>query len=97
VAWERGVSGDGERDVRLLFGVVYKRGTAGWLCMPDAKVGRDKDGDLDVAGLGLGSFVPARELLEDFSRRSGVDRLVLFEGDLARLAESKSQCFQWAN
>lgn len=86
-----GVSGDGEMEIRLLvLGVVNKLGTTGWLCEP----GKAPDeGVLEVAGLGLGSFAAAPEI--DFWRRSGADRhSALFPGDLARLAESISQCFQ---
>jgi hypothetical protein len=52
-----------------------------------------------VAGLGLRSLAPARELFSDLERRFGVEVLFLVlvaAGDLARLADSKSQLFQWA-
>jgi len=50
----------------------------------------------EVVGLGLGSLGPARELFSDLERRFGVDVIIFVVGDLARFADSKSQCFQWA-
>jgi hypothetical protein len=78
----------------LLFGAVCIRPRGGWLCGPGCKVGLVWVGVLEVAGRGLGSLGPVRELAADLERRSGVERLALFPGDLARLAESNSQCFQ---
>jgi hypothetical protein len=96
---DRGVKGEGDMEWRLLLltGVVYRRPTGGRLCSPGCNEGLDWVGVLEVAGLGLGSFGPVRELGIDLERRSGVERLVFFPGDLARFAESRSQCFQWAS
>ncbi len=90
---ERGVRGDGERDCRFVaMGVVCMRLTAGLLCGPGVRRGLVEVGVLEVAGLGLGSF-GLFELLDDL-RRSGVERVIRFPGDFARLADSRSQCFQ---
>ena len=61
---ERGVKGAGDRECRLLVGVAYVRFKTGCVCGPGCKVGLG--GVFEVAGRGLGSFVPALELLFDF-------------------------------
>jgi hypothetical protein len=89
----RGVKGEGERECRLLLGVVYIREIGGWLVGPGTRRGLN-GGVFDVAGRGLGSLLPL-ELFGDFFARSGVDLLNLLPpGDFVRLAESSSQCFQ---
>lgn len=94
---DRGVNGDGEREWRLLLGVVYIRAIGGCDWFAGGKAGLAAGGVLEVAGRGLGSFPPALELFVDFWSRSGVDLVILFPGDLARFAESSSQCFQLAS
>ena len=91
---DRGVSGEGDSDVRLL-GVVRSRGGGG-ACDEVAACGLAAF-VFDVVGLGLGSLGPVRELFSDFDRRLGVDAIIFVVGDLARFADSKSQCFQCAS
>lgn len=72
------------------------RATGGWLVGSGNRASR-AGGILDVTGLGLRSWVSTLEPLLFFCRRSGVDLVALLLGDLVRLAESNSQCFQLAS
>ena len=90
---DRGVSGEGDNECRL-FCVVRLSPVGGLLCGTGCSVGFDGVAPLEVVGLGLGSFVPVRELPVDLARRSGADLLVALPGDLLRLVEFNSQCFQ---
>ena len=90
---DRGVSGEGDSECRLL-GVEAWSPVGGLLCAIGCSVGFDGVVPLAVAGLGLGSFGPVRELLAGLARRSGADLLALLLGGLFRFAELNSQCFQ---
>jgi hypothetical protein len=90
---DRGVSGEGESECRLL-GVEVWRPVGGLLCATGCTVGFDGGGPLAVAGRGLGSLGPVRELLVGFAKRSGADLLALLLGDRFRFPGLKSQCFQ---
>jgi hypothetical protein len=91
---DRGVSGEGDSECRLL-GVEVWSDVGGLFCATGGNVGFDGAGPLAVAGLGLGSFGPLRELLAGLASRSGADLLALLLGDLLfRFVELNSHCFQ---